>query len=128
MTSCERAFQVQAYHDGELTPADRGAVESHLAECAECRELLDELRDLSAMFSAAAMAQMPESSRNRLYGVWWKSRSNSDRSVRRITGWLTAAAAAVLAIGLLRAPGQAPAASARVDAWELEASAVAPAD
>ena len=32
------------YLDGELSPADRAACDAHLAQCAECRTVLDELR------------------------------------------------------------------------------------
>jgi hypothetical protein len=38
--------RLSEYLDGDLGPADRTALEAHLAGCAECRETLDELRAL----------------------------------------------------------------------------------
>ena len=35
---------VSAYHDGEVTAGERAQVESHLAACAECTELLADCR------------------------------------------------------------------------------------
>ena len=37
-------YELSAYLDGELEAADRLRVEAHLAECAECRQVLEELR------------------------------------------------------------------------------------
>ncbi len=37
---------VSAYHDGEVTDAERARVEAHLAECAECQALLADCRRL----------------------------------------------------------------------------------
>lgn len=36
--------RLSEYHDGELAPAELAACDAHLAECAECREALGELR------------------------------------------------------------------------------------
>jgi hypothetical protein len=35
--------QLSAYADGELNSAERGAVDRHLAECAECRKALEDI-------------------------------------------------------------------------------------
>ena len=40
---------LNAYHDGELTGRQLQRVETHLGECASCREELEQLRFLSAM-------------------------------------------------------------------------------
>ena len=40
--------QLSAYSDGELKSAERGAVERHLADCAECRTALDGIRAVKA--------------------------------------------------------------------------------
>jgi anti-sigma factor RsiW len=125
--SCEHEAQVQAYHDGELSPQARASVEAHLRDCADCQSLLDELRAVSRLLKEAPLPEMREAAVGRFYGAWHRAAANGDRAVRRITGWLTAAAAAVLIVGLVRTPGQSTAvADARVDAWELEAAAVAP--
>ncbi len=47
--------QLSAFLDGALAPADREAVESHLAGCAECRTHLAELRA-----TASLLASLPE--------------------------------------------------------------------
>ena len=41
--------RLSEYHDGELSPAEQTACESHLAGCAECRDVLAEIRDVVAM-------------------------------------------------------------------------------
>lgn len=43
---------LEAYLDGELSPARRQAVEAHLAGCAECQLQRDELRSLSALLQS----------------------------------------------------------------------------
>ena len=41
-------LQLSAYSDGELKPAEREAVERHLAQCAECRGALEGIRAVKA--------------------------------------------------------------------------------
>src|SRR3954447_23427655 len=114
--SCEHEAQVQAYHDDELSPQARVDVEAHLRDCADCQSLLEELRTVSRLLSEAPLPEMREAAVGRFYGAWHRAAAGSDRAVRRITGWLTAAAAAVLIVGLARTPGQSTAvADARVD-------------
>jgi hypothetical protein len=38
--------RLSEYHDGELSPAEHSACESHLAQCDECREVLDDIRSV----------------------------------------------------------------------------------
>ena len=45
------------YVDGELEPAERLSVEQHLARCTVCRDLVDELRELTR--AAAALHHTP---------------------------------------------------------------------
>jgi anti-sigma factor RsiW len=40
--------QLSAYSDGELKPAERQAVDRHLAQCAECRRALEGIRAVKA--------------------------------------------------------------------------------
>ena len=49
--------RLSEYLDGELSPADRAAVDAHLAQCAACRSTLDDLRRVVAR--AAAVEDMP---------------------------------------------------------------------
>ena len=96
--TCERMNQIHAYHDGELSPAARGEVESHVAVCAECRQLLGELRDLSQMLATVDLPAVPRGALNRMHGAWWATKPAQEQGVRRLAGWLTAVAAAVLVI------------------------------
>ena len=45
--ACDKAPLSQAYADGELDPTAAVAIEEHLAGCAECRALIDGVRELS---------------------------------------------------------------------------------
>jgi anti-sigma factor RsiW len=95
---CERAAQVQAYHDGRLTAQGRAEVEDHLRDCGPCAALLAELRGLSRLIAAAPRARISDQAMLRLRQSY---RAAADRSILRISSWLTAAAAAVL-VGALR--------------------------
>src|ERR1700680_3651960 len=45
---CERARELIGAHvDGELTSSDRAAIAAHLESCAECRELMREIKHVS---------------------------------------------------------------------------------
>ena len=52
MTCAERRASLVAYVDGELAPAERADLESHLAGCPECREALAVEQRLSAQLAA----------------------------------------------------------------------------
>src|SRR5689334_6851742 len=101
--SCDRAAQVHAYHDRQLGPAAREALELHLESCSECAALLGELRAISRMIAdaplpiVAAQQQMNEP----LYDAWYVAQQ---RGVLRMSSWLTGAAAAVLLGALLLTP------------------------
>ena len=99
--SCERFEQVHAYHDGALAASQRVAVEAHLESCAECRDLIADLRGLSNLIAAAPLTGMSPEAMERLSKSW---RAARDRGLLRITSWLTAAAAAVLVGALLFVP------------------------
>ncbi|MGA2497318.1 MAG: zf-HC2 domain-containing protein [Tepidisphaeraceae bacterium] len=98
---CDKAAQIHAYHDGELSPAARSAAQAHLRQCAECRALLADLRRLSGLLTESPLPEMPAGAAGRLLVAWAHSR---DRDVRRLAGWLTAAAAFVLGGSLLIRP------------------------
>ena len=105
--ACEQLQNAERYHDSELSPAERTAFESHVATCAECRELLAALGALSHSLRAVAMTtQEPESMQDRIFDAWHAARAVQERGVRRMAGWLTAAAAAVLLIGLVGWPSE----------------------
>ena len=98
---CEWAAQIQAYYDARLTAQGRGEVEEHLRACDECAKLLADLRGLSRLIAAAPRAQLSDDALLRLrHGL----KVASDRSVLRITGWLSAAAAMILVGALVTHP------------------------
>jgi anti-sigma factor RsiW len=96
--TCEKAAEVHAYHDGELDPSRGGALEAHLLGCADCRDLLEELRGLTRMLNDAELPAMPDAALARLEGAW---REVSERALLRITSWMTGVAAALLVGALL---------------------------
>jgi anti-sigma factor RsiW len=102
--TCDQTAQIHAYHDGDLSPTERAAVETHLRSCDSCRELLSDLQHISRLMASAALVEMPPRAINRMYGAWWASAQARDRGVRRLAGWLTAAAAAVLVLVPLYSP------------------------
>jgi anti-sigma factor RsiW len=113
---CPGAAQLEAYYDGELSPAMRVQLESHLLHCDACRAALEQSRNLSAMIAAAPLAPMPDTIMSRLRDAFDLIRARSlgermiqeraarERGVRRVAGWLTAAAAALLLGGLVMMP------------------------
>lgn len=54
------------YLDRELSPAEKGRVESHLGECAGCRAELDELKSLSNVIGGLPRAALPVGFMDRL--------------------------------------------------------------
>ena len=110
--SCDRFAQVHAYHDGELTASQEVAVEAHVRSCDPCAALLDELRSLSQLL---AEVPLPEEANvapsSRYYGAFHQAQGQQQRGILRLSGWLTTAAAAVIAVTLLRSapPVDAPA-------------------
>jgi anti-sigma factor RsiW len=116
---CDKSAQVHAYHDGELDLAAARAVEAHVAECPPCAGLLDELRRLTRMIADAPFRAMPDRAMSRFHGSW---NAAHERGALRTVSWLTAAAAAVLAIGIGMWPAHREAApAARSNAWEIAA-------
>ena len=104
--SCDRLAQVHAYHDGELSSvAERSAVEAHVASCGPCAELLAELRSLSALLAEVPLPDAADAApTSRYYGAFHKAQGQMQRGVLRLSGWMTAAAAVVIAVTLLRTP------------------------
>src|ERR1043165_267238 len=53
MGNCENQVRLDAYHDGELSPAERSEVEAHLRECPSCAAELAAIRRGSGAFADA---------------------------------------------------------------------------
>src|SRR3954469_7412735 len=51
MVDCENRVRLDAYHDGELSPAERADVEAHLRDCASCAAELVAIRGMSGAFA-----------------------------------------------------------------------------
>ena len=95
---------LHAYLDGELPPAERGALEAHLAQCATCRASLAEERALleraSALLGAARPVERPAPPLEQL-------RRQPQRSPWRVRTSVAWAASIALALGVgyyLRSP------------------------
>ena len=54
MVDCGNQARLDAYHDGELSPAERADVEAHLRECPVCSAELLAIREVSGAFAATA--------------------------------------------------------------------------
>ena len=52
MNTCTYSTMLGAYHDGELSPADRLKFEAHLAQCPACAAELEQLSRLTGVFAA----------------------------------------------------------------------------
>jgi len=95
--TCDQTQQVQAFYDGEMNVADRVAFQSHLGTCAICSAELDHLRRLSTHLAAVSVPALSPDAFSRFHRT---ANVAEERGVLRLAEWLTAAAAAVLAIGL----------------------------
>lgn len=96
--TCNQTSQLDRYHDGELAPVEREAIEGHLRACDQCRQRLAELKSLSSLIRTARLAEMPA----RLAIRFDRCRQTArDEGILRLAGWMTAAAAAVLIGALL---------------------------
>jgi anti-sigma factor RsiW len=101
MVDCDKPVRLDAYHDGELSPAERAEVEAHLRECPACAAELAAIRAMSGAFADAAP---PEPSREQLMQVARAVRaepSDARLLLRLFRG--AAVAAAVLLAGALAA-------------------------
>jgi anti-sigma factor RsiW len=54
MVDCEHRVRLDAYHDGELSPAERSGVEAHLRDCPSCAAGLAAIRRMSGAFADSA--------------------------------------------------------------------------
>jgi anti-sigma factor RsiW len=99
--NCE---QVHAYHDGELSPEQRAAFEAHSRSCPQCQQTLAELKGLSNLFDQVPLAELSPRTMSRMYGAFHAARAQQERGVRKLSAWMTAAAAAVLAFAFVRHP------------------------
>ena len=111
MEQCQ-VIDLKAYHLGEVTPGERGAVEAHVKACPECRAELDRLQLLFAALGSLREEEPPRRiafvSDKVFEPTWWQRFWASGPRV----GFASAAllSGAILLHGLVQQP--APAASA----------------
>jgi anti-sigma factor RsiW len=121
---CGKTIFVEAYYDGEMNAADREAFEAHLKGCGECQDELAHLRRISAQFAKASIPLLSQDGLRRLHGA---VNVAEERGVLRLAEWLTAAAAAVLVIGITGLFRHDTTHASAPDTWE-QAAVAYPAD
>lgn len=96
MHNCLSEQKLSAYHDGEIVADERAVLESHVAECAECRERLTQLRAISSLFDDAGRPGLSQISLRRLHH---RLESLTDRGLIRLGWTLSGVAASLLVAG-----------------------------
>ena len=94
MVDCEGQIRLDAYHDGELSPAERADVEAHLRDCPACAAELAAIRGMSAAFADAPLREPSHGQLLRLAESVRAEPSEARMLLRLFRG--TAVAAAVL--------------------------------
>jgi anti-sigma factor RsiW len=61
--------QLSEYIDGELEAALCAKLESHLAECPDCRVMVDTLRKTVTLYHSHVETELPSDVKDRLYKV-----------------------------------------------------------
>ncbi len=114
--TCPNDQLLHRFHDGELTPAERGVVSTHLQSCDACAAKLQEMRLIGDMIRSAPLPRLAADTLDR----WQRSAlAMQERSVRRLAGWMTAAASVALVVSLYTATAsQANADTPVVSDWE----------
>ena len=65
----ERLGALSDYLDGELDAGLCAQIEEHLAQCGDCRVLVDTLRQTIALYRTHGHEALPPDARERLYAV-----------------------------------------------------------
>jgi anti-sigma factor RsiW len=58
---------LRAYVDGEASAAVREGVERHVASCANCRVVMDTLRQTAKLYHGVPQPELPDEARERLF-------------------------------------------------------------
>ncbi len=65
---CEQLLaRLSVYLDGDASPDLRAEIEAHLAECSDCRVVVDTLRKTLNLYHTASDPDLPPEARERLY-------------------------------------------------------------
>ena len=94
MVECENQVRLDAYHDGELSPAERSAVEAHVRDCPSCAAELAAIRSMSGAFAETTSREPSHEQLLQLARSIRVESSDSRMLLRLFRG--TAVAAAVL--------------------------------
>ena len=95
MNECEYGQRLSAYHDGEVTPKERQAIEDHLGGCPACAAELKRLRRLSGAFASSGRPQLSPEAAARLHRTVDRlSMADLERTART----LLAVAASILVV------------------------------
>jgi predicted anti-sigma-YlaC factor YlaD len=102
MTGPHLDAKLNEYVDGTLRVVERATVEAHLAECADCREVIAQLRALIA--GARGLPQAIEPARDLWVPIEMRIVQRATWNVQRLwwRGALAAAAVLVIVLGLYR--------------------------
>ena len=110
--NCEQALAaISARLDGELSEAESRELDAHLASCASCRALAEELTELEAGLDSLPMEDAPDTLAPGVMRAIRaeKSQKPQKKKAAHRTAWLIAAAAAVAlllgAAGIIELPG-----------------------
>ena len=67
MSDCPTQPQIEAYHDGELSPEVAAQVQMHLIECASCRAELRHLQAMTQFVQSFAPVELSNAAMGRLH-------------------------------------------------------------
>lgn len=65
----EMLASLSGYLDGELDPQVCAEIDRHMAECGDCRVVVDTLRKTVILYRQHGHADLPDDARARLYAV-----------------------------------------------------------
>jgi anti-sigma factor RsiW len=99
MVDCGDRVRLDAYHDGELSPAERSEVEAHLRDCPSCAAELAAIRGMSGAFADAAPREPSHGQLLRLARSV-RAESSDARMLLRLFRGAAAAAVVLLACAL----------------------------
>lgn len=118
--NCPSDQFLHRFHDDELSTQDRHAVQAHLAGCPVCAERVRELEAIRNMIRDASLGELT----TRTLIRWHHAVIDMhERSIRRLAGWMTAAASVVLMVSLYTAT-RTQAQTAQLDVHDWEAAVV----
>jgi anti-sigma factor RsiW len=94
--NCPTGQQLSAFHDGEIDPRGRSAIERHLLDCASCAAELERLRAISRLLEAAPAPRLSQIGVHRLHR---RVDQVMEEGLLRFVRLLNAVAASVLIAG-----------------------------